>query len=207
MKRVYLFIIMAAIFCLSACGTGNTNGLAESVNQKPESVADADQDGTESIPEEGSVSGAAVQEETNAQEGTETPIVKNEEKMFYGHWKVVECFAPGITALSTEEMEGYVNVQFTYTKELFTVDNVSLENPVYHETAITKEEFADSYNNQITFDSLNAQTDSITEVSIQNSSAFGGMFYVVDENTLYITMDGGFFKAVRQSEDDLTVFE
>ena len=74
MKRVYLFIIMAAIFCLSACGTGNTNGLAESVNQKPESVADADQDGTESIPEEGSVSGAAVQEETNAQEGTETPI-------------------------------------------------------------------------------------------------------------------------------------
>lgn len=144
------------------------------------------------------VKGEKIQERVSEAEKSST-----DEKVYYGQWKIVDFLAPGITALGIDEMEGYMNVQLTYAEDSFIVDDVKLENPIYSETVITKEEFADGYNNQVTFDSLNISEDFVVDVSVSNSAAFGSMFYAADADTLYITMDGVFFKAERQSEADM----
>lgn len=149
---------------------------------------------------------ATQTQETIGEENLQTAEAPKEEeaaadeKAYYGHWKIVDFLAPGITALSTEEMEGYIDVQLTYAEDSFTVDDVRLENPIYSEIAVTKEEFAEGHNDQVTFDSLHISGDFVTDVSISNSTAFGSMFYVADTDTLYVALDGAFFKAERQSE-------
>ena len=169
---------------------------------------DSGMDGPTSV-----IKGEKIQQESAGQEKAvqtqetagEEDVSKEEEsatdeKAYYGHWKIVDFLAPGITALSIDEMEGYIDVQLTYAEDSFTVDDVRLENPIYSETVVTKEEFADDFNNQVNFDSLNISGDFVTDVSISNSAAFGSMFYAADAETLYITLDGAFFKAERQSE-------
>lgn len=156
----------------------------------------------EEVSKEESVSNveAAGEEDVSNTEASKEEESATDEKAYYGHWKIVDFLAPGITALSIDEMEGYIDVQLTYTEDSFTVDDVRLENPIYSETVVTKEEFADGFNNQVNFDSLNISGDFVTDVSISNSAAFGSMFYAADAETLYITLDGAFFKAERQPE-------
>lgn len=162
----------------------------------------------EEVSKEESVSNVEAAEEKNSsnteaageENVSNTEASATDEKAYYGHWKIVDFLAPGITALSIDEMEGYIDVQLTYAEDSFTVDDARLETPIYSETVVTKEEFADGFNNQVTFDSLNISGDFVTDVSISNSAAFGSMFYAADAETLYITLDGAFFKAERQPE-------
>lgn len=212
MRKFYLLLMGVLLLCFSACGTDAPNGLAQEIGTLPWDGGDTGQT-TGDTPAEAVPDRTLPQGETEKQEneegqenveGQEDSQAQNAEgeqgeiagKPYYGHWKIVEFQAPGITALSTDEMENYMNVELVYSEESFTTDGVSFENPVYVETTVTKEEFADGFNNHVTFESLHISADTVTDVSIGDTSAFGSMFYVVDGNTLYITMDGAFFKAV-----------
>lgn len=212
MKKINLFISLALALCLSACGTGAQNESSEDTVSA--TIIDATPSSEEITASEDLPSQIESSEipqpelsETSEEETQAKTMEETTEKPYYGQWKVIDFLAPGITALSTEEMEGYINVTLAYSIDFFTVGNVSRGNPIYTETTVTKDDFAADYNNQVTFDLLGVSADSITDVSIANSSGFGSMFYVADEDTLYIYLDGAFFKAVRQSEDDDSAFK
>ncbi|MDE6608590.1 MAG: hypothetical protein K2K54_12690 [Lachnospiraceae bacterium] len=197
MKFIYFFegalvlMTISMILLLVGCTKGDSG------MDGPTSVIKGEKIQQESAGQEKAVQ---TQETAGEEDVSKEEESATDEKAYYGHWKIVDFLAPGITALSIDEMEGYIDVQLTYAEDSFTVDDVRLENPIYSETVVTKEEFADDFNNQVNFDSLNISGDFVTDVSISNSAAFGSMFYAADAETLYITLDGAFFKAERQSE-------
>lgn len=212
MKKINLFILLALVLCLSACGTDTQNESSEdtvSATITDATPSSEEITASEDLPSQIESSEIPQPElsETSEEETQAQIMEESTEKPYYGQWKVIDFLAPGITALSTEEMEGYINVTLAYSIDFFTVGNVSRGNLIYTETTVTKDDFAADYNNQVTFDHLCVSADSITDVSIANSSGFGSMFYVADEDTLYIYLDGAFFKAVRQSEDDDSAFK
>lgn len=179
MKRNYFLLFLIASLSLSGCKADSSDASVPDLNVTPISTADTDTDDSQA---------------------------DSASNSYYGQWKIVDFLAPGITALGTDEMEGYIYLPLNYSADLFESENITLEKPVYTESVITKEAFADSFQNQVTFEHLNITADSVLRVSIDNSTAFGSVFYVVDENTLYLPLDGAFFKAARRSEEELTPF-
>ncbi len=193
MKRKYLLLFLIASLSLTGCKADSPDVPVPELNVTPISAADTDTNGAQSA--------SSASEETETQSPTNSTS-----KSYYGSWKIVDFLAPGITALSTGDMEGYIYLPLTYSDDLFQSEDITLEDPTYTESVITKEDFAASYQNQVTFEYLNIAADSIVSVSISNSAEFGSTFYVADENTLYIPFDGAFFKASRQTEEDLSHF-
>ena len=203
MKKNYLLLSLIASLSLTGCKTDSPDLSVPELNVTPISAADTNTNGAQSA--------SSASEETEPQppkqeDSQNQPPTTSTSKSYYGYWKIVDFLAPGITALSTDDMEGYIYLPLTYLDDSFQSENIALEDPIYTESVITKEDFADSYQNQVTFEYLNIAADSIVSVSISNSAEFGSTFYVADENTLYIPFDGAFFKASRQTEEDLSHF-
>lgn len=198
MKRCWLVLLAVMALGLIGCGDRASEEADFGVASVP--IEDESQ-------EQAEADAGAPEEEEAQQEGQDLEKTEISAPSYYGQWKVVDFIAPGITALSTNEMEGYIALLLTYGADAFELEGKVVENPVYEETVVSKGEFAESFQNQVTFESLAIAGDSVISVSVVNAAAFGSSFYVADENTLYIPMDGAFFKAVRQSEEEMKPFE
>lgn len=118
---------------------------------------------------------------------------------YLGAWTVTEniIYAP-VSAFSSEEAEELVGNTLIYDADKYTWEDMVFNQTVYEETAVTKEEFLEDYNNRLTFADLGLSDGEVTLVSVGNSYEFGSSFYIKDENTLIISCDGAFFEAVRK---------
>ena len=173
MKKNYLLLSLIASLSLTGCKTDSPDLSVPELNVTPISAADTNTNGAQSA--------SSASEETEPQppkqeDSQNQPPTTSTSKSYYGYWKIVDFLAPGITALSTDDMEGYIYLPLTYLDDSFQSENIALEDPIYTESVITKEDFADSYQNQVTFEYLNIAADSIVSVSISNSAEFGSTF-------------------------------
>ena len=128
--------------------------------------------------------------------------VSDTSNLYYGTWKVTSsiCVAP-VSAISLEESELYHGTVLKYEEDRFVWKGEIYDAPVYQADTETSDEFAESYNNLLTFSDLGLTGSEATVVAV-DCETFGNYFYVKDENTLIISFNGVFFEASRDLADD-----
>lgn len=121
---------------------------------------------------------------------------KADRKSYYGSFEVVSYSAPGVSALPPEERVEYPGKICVYGEDSFISDGNVTENPIYVETQENKTDYTSD--NEAMENMLQNMGDTMTQVSVENSFAFGSIFLVQDEDTLFIAKDGVYFMAVRE---------
>lgn len=203
MKRLAKAIALVMILgCLTACGSTKDSDMevteeqAELLNTEIEFtgeqqgvIATTEDKNSETVVEEaGSEAVNPVGEESD---GNDSDL------SYYGTWKIIRYYMPGITAMSKDEADGYVGMVLTYSTDAFVYNGNANDNPDYQEHELTAEEFASNYGGA-TFDSLGITSASVKQVDISNVDDLGWSFFVKDANTLLINKDGVFFEAEKQ---------
>lgn len=115
--------------------------------------------------------------------------------VYEGNWQIVSHEEPGISALSQEDIQDYMLMEFHYDKDRFQAGDTVFRNPVYRERKLSAEEFAAEYGGQVTFENLHISSDTVTEVTVENAEGIGSCFYVMSKRSMYIPWDGVFFRA------------
>ncbi len=123
---------------------------------------------------------------------------KDSNTVYYGKWKVTQYYAAYITALSREEMDARIGTEYEYGAEVFISDGQQLDAPQYSESEVQKADFETDYQGQLTFEQLGITTDTIKQISIDNSYDCGSTYFIKDDNTILILYEGVFFEAVRE---------
>lgn len=126
---------------------------------------------------------------------------------WYGSYVVTDFVYGGVDALGAEAPD-WVGYMVAYDQNEFDSNGATLENPIYHTTVVSKEEFEAGWRGSgggYTFDMLGIEGDSLTEVRIEGSSstgvgiensldlAFGSHFYVREDGALLLLHPGGVF--------------
>ena len=201
MKRLAKAITLIMILgCLTACGNAEEAQEGELVSGAMEftgeqqgafstDVATTQEENSEAVVEE--ASSEAVNPVGEESDGNASDL------SYYGTWKIIRYYMPGITAMSKDEADGYVGMVLTYSTDAFVYNGNANNNPDYQERELTAEEFASNYGG-VTFDSLGITSASVKQVDISNADDLGWSFFVKDENTLLINKDGVFFEAEKQ---------
>ncbi|WP_343207890.1 hypothetical protein [Anaerolentibacter hominis] len=130
------------------------------------------------------------------------PSGEDSEKGYYGTFKVTQLVrtAPVSTFAAGDEAK-YIGTILTYDKGQFSWGDQSHSDPVYTETTVAGEDFSNDYKNQLTFKDLGLNESEVVHVSA-GADFFGSDFYVKDQDTLIVSMDGAFFEAVRSTGGD-----
>lgn len=213
MKKVMKMVIMAmVVFGLSACGNTVTEGeteekvITESTSEEAERASTWEITTEEITTEDVTSEEVEQQAEDNANTDTsdsENDGFSNKETMghsdgsYYGTWKVTAYYIPGVSAMSSEDAEGYIGKTCEYSEDVFNGDGEVTDGPDYQEFECTAADFSASYKDAA-FEDVGITTDSVKQVNVSNSYDFGCSFYVKDANTILISQDGAFFEAVRQ---------
>ncbi len=172
-KLAFGAVLIGMIGVLTACGDGNQKQeqtKKTSTSTSKSSIAETKGEDTEEITAES----------------------------FYGTWKITNYYASGISAMSKEEMEGYIGKEVEYGEDYFISDGMKTELPEYQVNEITAEEFAVEYNQGMTFATLGITNEWITVVDIDNSYEAGAHLYIKDKNTIFFSFDGIFFEGKRK---------
>lgn len=170
MKKLIKIMLFAMAICsLTACGSAKKSEAIDEV--KVDNIEDS----------------GVINKETKS----------NSYESYFGTWKVTKYYMPGINALSMEEAKGYIGKVCEYSEDTFTSDGAVTYQPDYQEFEETSDDFLTNYGG-ITLSSIGITADSVKWVNINNSFDFGSSFYVKDDNTILISMDGVFFEAVKQ---------
>lgn len=221
---LFLFVMGSTLGCekqgesstqtVSEQSTENSQEEAETSSE----VTESGQEGTEANEVTGSgQNGAGTSNEMteSGQEGTEANEVtessqdapeisaddeenKDSNTVYYGKWKVTQYYAAYITALSREEMDARIGTEYEYGAEVFISDGQQLDAPQYSESEVQKADFEMDYQGQLTFEQLGITTDTIKQISIDNSYDCGSTYFIKDDNTILILYEGVFFEAVRE---------
>lgn len=188
---------------ISQEGTGTSSEMTESSQEGTgtnNEVTGSGQDGTGTNNE---VTGSGQDGAKTSSEMTESsqdaPEINTEtNKTYYGKWKVTQYYAAYITALSREEMDARIGTEYEYGAEVFISDGQQLDAPQYSESEVQKADFEADYQGQLTFEQLGITTDTIKQISIDNSYDCGSTCFIKDDNTILILYEGVFFEAVRE---------
>lgn len=208
---------------ISQEGTGTSSEATESSQDEAETnneTTGSGQDGAETSSEvtESSQEGTGTNNEVTGsgqdgagtsnemtEGGQEAPDIsagdgenKDSNKTYYGKWKVTQYYAAYITALSREEMDARIGTEYEYGAEVFISDGQQLDAPQYSESEVQKADFEADYQGQLTFEQLGITTDTIKQISIDNSYDCGSTCFIKDDNTILILYEGVFFEAVRE---------
>ncbi len=175
-------------------GAGTSNEVTESEQEGTEAneVTGSGQDGAETSSEMTEISQDAP--EISTDDGRN----KDSNTVYYGKWKVIQYYAAYITALSREEMDARIGTEYEYGAEVFISDGQQLDAPQYSESEVQKADFETDYQGQLTFEQLGITTDTIKQISIDNSYDCGSTCFIKDDNTILILYEGVFFEAVRE---------
>ncbi len=216
---LFLFIMGSTLGCEKQ-GAPSTQTVSEQSTETSENATEISQEGTGTSSEatESSQDEAETNNETtgSGQDGAETssevteseqeaPDIsagdgenKDSNKTYYGKWKVTQYYAAYITALSREEMDARIGTEYEYGAEVFISDGQQLDAPQYSESEVQKADFEADYQGQLTFEQLGITTDTIKQISIDNSFDCGSTCFIKDDNTILILYEGVFFEAVRE---------
>ena len=121
---------------------------------------------------------------------------------WFGSYVITDYVIAGVTAMGPDEAENWINYSVEYGPNGFNSNGVLLEDPVYNERLVGKEEFETGWvgsGGGYYFTTLGIEGDSVLEVTIDNSDEFGRFFYVLDDGKILIHHpDGVFFIAERR---------
>lgn len=113
---------------------------------------------------------------------------------YFGIWEITSGTPSGFSALSEADITALIGKRFEYFKEYALYgDAQKLENPIYHESTISAEEFAESVKGS-TLETAGISQAFVQIIEIENIIDFGSTFYIKDENTLIMLWDGAFFE-------------
>ena len=124
------------------------------------------------------------------------------EAYFYGRWYVWDYQMAEITALSTEDAEGYVGTELVYGADYVRVNGEELSAPdfAYAFTDCTEETLMQDYRVNLGEWWSGSSTVVCGEINT-GDNAFGSHFFVVNEETIWIYHEGVFFLARREKQD------
>lgn len=208
---LFIFVMGSTLGCekqgepskqvVSEQSTENSQEEAETSSE----VTESGQEGTEAneVTESGQEEAETSSEVTESSQDTpeiSTDDGKNKDSntVYYGKWKVIQYYAAYITALSREEMEARIGTEYEYGAEVFISDGQQLDAPQYSQSEVQKADFETDYQGQLTFEQLGITTDTIKQISIDNSYDCGSTCFIKDDNTILILYEGVFFEAVRE---------
>lgn len=120
---------------------------------------------------------------------------------WYGSYIVTDYVMEGVNALGDEGAKNWINHTVEYGQDRFASNEAILEDPVYNEAFVGKEEFEVSWRGSgggYSFDILGIGENSLLEVTIDNYYEFGNLFYVRDDGKILIPWYGVFFIAERR---------
>ncbi|QGG54801.1 hypothetical protein [Paenibacillus sp. B01] len=137
-------------------------------------------------------SGAAPPAETggtdNAGSGAEAGAVR-----YFGEWKVTGDVAS--TPVSAGPDESLIGQEASFSKESARFGDAETANPVYEEKSLTAEQFAQDYRMQLS--DLGIEGESAQTVEIKDFAGPSGTFFIKDESTLLMILDGVFYELSR----------
>lgn len=119
---------------------------------------------------------------------------------WYGSYVVTDYVFGGIYSVEVEP-QNWINHTVEYDLNRFSSDGILMENPVYSENLVSKEEFETSWHGSgggYYFATLGIEGDSLLEVTIDNIDEFGHWFYVSDDDRILIPWKGLIFIAERR---------
>lgn len=190
-KKRGIIISLIAVFCVSAVTVGLF--LRPKEVKEPANIP--------SLWQEGQSEAAPMEDEV---ENTEQ---EPSSASWYGSYVVTDYYPQGISALSIEDMDSMLGRSCIYRQERFVSGENVLEQPVYKEESVSKEDFAAGFNQRITFETLDITGDFVLAISVENSYDFGSSFYMDEEGNILIYYEGVFFKTGRAESAALVLEE
>ena len=125
-----------------------------------------------------------------------------ERTSIYGRWKVTDHIAPGIYALSEDEIRSLESRHLQYGRYWYKVsgdeDTYTVDN--YRKESITVEQFEEEFMVDTEVMGISATSFDYFELEGVSDTAplFGQFFYQIDADTALICYEGVFFRAVRE---------
>lgn len=129
------------------------------------------------------------------QENIRTVLAGNQPD-FYGRWYVWDYQIPGISALSTEDAQGYVGTEVVYETNYVRLNGAKLPAPgfTYTFADYTEEAFLQDYQAN-----LGEWWNGISEITYgevnTTDNDFGSHFFIVSDEVIWICHEGAFFLA------------
>ena len=166
----------------------------------------------ERVPQDSGLSSEAENQNNPDGDGGQPPEgEENNANSWYGSYVVTDFIIRGINAIEVDEAEGMMSCLVEYSPDAFNSDGTLLEAPEYREVLVSREEFDTLYRGSgggYTFETFGIEGDSLLEVTVGNSDAFGYTFYVLDGNRILIYHPGNvFFLAERGQRPDIALSE
>lgn len=189
-KCISMLLVLVMAWGITACQSVKGEEV-EDTQVEDTQVEDTPMEMTEDQPIKDTEQTEAIEADTELQEESE-----GGRKSYYGSFEVVFYSAPGVSALSPEERTEYLGKVCVYGEDSFISDGNVTENPIYVERQENKTDY--TADNEAMENMLQNMGDTMTQVSVENSFAFGSTFLVQDEDTLLIVCDGVYFMAVRE---------
>lgn len=126
---------------------------------------------------------------------------------YYGWWKITRKVATGkIYALSDEEAKTYIGKRVFYSKKIAKDWGGTCINPIYKKMTETRE-YVYQYG-KLDLKDIGINEEKVTSVEIlpskkseQCSIFYGNGFYIKDEDTIIIGIDGVMFEMKKVKED------
>ena len=119
---------------------------------------------------------------------------------WYGSYVVTDYVFGGIYSVEVEP-QNWINYTVEYDLNRFSSGGILVEDPVYSENLVSKEEFETGWHGSgggYYFATLGIEGDSLLEVTIDNIDEFGHWFYVSDDDRILIPWEGLIFIAERR---------
>ncbi|MCB8815427.1 DUF4829 domain-containing protein [Desulfosporosinus shakirovi] len=120
------------------------------------------------------------------------------EPAYFGTWVIKKQIpTPNVTALSQEQIDGYLGQEITVNAKQIRTGKGTIENPHYEESSVTNEQL---YNNWlIQFDSLEVTDDTVTEINVANyrqetEDGIGSGFILTNDRRLFTIIGGVLFE-------------
>lgn len=193
MKRIVFLVICLSIFC--GCSNSDNEVLQQDIVQTV--LNEKDNSEIETI------------------ENQEPQIIDSDEeqKSFYGKWKVSKLFFSDTPSIwGKKELEGYIGKELLLSTEKVVFNGKELLNPTYSERVLSSEELANelvttyeaiglNYENPPTFVTIYSGTK-MTEKEEWISDSIIYRFFAKDENVLIAENRNAYFELVRVNDDN-----
>lgn len=132
-------------------------------------------------------------------EGLDGNQIRWDETSNVGTWKITDYAAPGIYAMTEEEISGYIGSSIVYAENYFRLGTAEpLEVEGYREELVTAREFDELYRVSTGELGISGIAVNCYEAVGAQDAPFGSFFYQIDYDNALIFCDGVFFRAVRE---------
>lgn len=118
--------------------------------------------------------------------------------VYFGTWVIKKHIpTPNVSALSLEQINGYLGQEITVNEKQIVTSQGTIENPVYEESTLTNNDFFINW--RIQLNNLGIMDDTVTEINVANykhetENGLGSGFMLTNDNRLLTNIGGVFFE-------------